>query len=111
MEVAPKELPGPYEILELSDGESKTLTILKYQEGTITIHPRYLPAGTAKVVRALRVYVPRSEKPTGTDYWDITSQTLVYTLLPFLRSKIPRRIKITAHGYAPKKRYSLEVIE
>jgi len=106
------QLAGPYEILELRDGESKELTILKYESGTVIIHPRYPGAPTSKEISAIRLYVPQAEKPAGVPYWDVTSQTLIAQLKPFLE-EIPEkglRIRLTAHGIAPSKRYTLELV-
>jgi len=105
------ELPGPYEILELRDGESVTLRVLDWRLGMMVIHPRTQPGVTEKRIKVLRLYVPREIKPVGPDYWDITSQTLIYQLLPYLQRPDFRALvfKITAHGVAPRKRFSVEV--
>lgn len=104
------DLPGPYEILELNEGQSVEVEVLRFVEGEVEIHPRYLPPGTAKRVKALRLYVPPGLKPVGTDYWDLTSQTLVYSLLPLLKVEGVRKVKITAHGFGPQKRYSVQTL-
>ena len=107
-----EELPPPYEILELADRQSIEFTPLKWVRGIIKIKPRYPGAPPEKVVRAIRIYVPRSEKPVGPDYWDITPATLVYQLWGILSSPppVPFKIRITAFGVAPKKRFMIEVI-
>ena len=108
-----KPLSGPYEILELADGQSAEFTVLRYEVGSVTIHPRWMPPGSEKTIRAIRCFVDRRDKPLGPDYWDITSQLLVAQLDTLFKqvNKLPVRIKITAHGYAPKKRYALEVVK
>lgn len=105
------ELPGPYEILELRDKESITLKIRDWRLGIMKIKPRYEGAPPEKIVKVLRLYVPREIKPAGTDYYDITSQTLIYQLLPFLQTPDFRTktFKITAIGVAPRKRFTVEV--
>jgi len=102
-------LPQPYEILELGDGESITLKITSWKLGKITIQPKYLRA--PKEVRTLRVWVPEGYKTFEPRYFDITSQTLIYQLLPHL--EVPDFTKklflITKHGVAPHARFTLEV--
>lgn len=105
-----RQLDGPYEILELGDGEVKDLRIENYSVGTVTIYPPWRPQG--KIVRALRVHVPESEKQFSPYYWDITGQTLIYQLLPHLeagdyKSKV---FRVTKHGIAPKARFTLQVV-
>jgi hypothetical protein len=108
-----KPLPGPYEILELADGQSLEFTILRYEIGSLTIHPRWMPPGSEKAIRAMRVYVKREDKPVGVDYWDLTSQLLVAHLQGILGSvpKLPVRVRVKAFGWAPKKRFTVEVLK
>jgi len=106
-----KELEPPYEILELKPGETVSFTVLDWQLGKMTIHPRWPGAPSEKVVRAVRVFVPKEEKPLFPHYWDITAGTLVpqiYTLLREARVP-PNRVKITITkvGAAPKARFSV----
>ena len=102
-------LPGPYEIFELGDGESRTTRIMRWQEGEVEIHPAYQPEG--KMIRALRIHVPETDKEYFPFYWDITSTTLVAQLLPYLEryGYEARTYKITKHGVAPRARFTLEV--
>lgn len=104
------DLEKPMELLELADGQSLTMTVTKFIDGETEIEPGYLPKGVKKRIKCLRVYVPRAEKPAGADYWDITSQTLIYTLLPLLQGALPVKVQVTAHGWAPRKRSSVVVL-
>ena len=106
------ELPGPFEILELRDGQSIVLRVVDWRLGLMKIHPRFAGAPAEKVIKVLRLYVPRDVKPVGPDYWDITAQTLIYQLLPFLQDPRfrERTFKITAYGVAPRKRFTVEVL-
>jgi hypothetical protein len=108
-----KPLPGPYEILELADGQSVEFSILRFEVGSVVIHPRWMPPGAEKTVKAMRVYVPRSDKPVGVDYWDITSQLLVAHLEGVLKTvgKLPVRVRVKAFGWPPKKRFMVEVVK
>jgi len=103
------EIPGPYEIFELADTETKTLEIQKWEIGTMKIITPEFPEG--KIIKVLRVWVPRAIKPIGTDYYDITSQTLIAQLEPYLKTPDFRRKKfiITKFGVAPRARFKLEV--
>jgi hypothetical protein len=104
------ELPGPYDIMELKDGEVREFTILKLVEGEMVIRPKYRPGPEEKRIRVWRVFVPRSDKAVGTDYWDITSQTLGYTLKGVVAGGLPRRVRVKAVGFAPAKRFQVEVV-
>lgn len=97
------------ELLELVDGQAIELRILRWEAGRATIHPGY--GDRPKLIRVLRVWVPPADKPVGPDYWDITSQTLMYQMQPYLeRVGFQTRIyRITKHGVAPRARFTLEV--
>ena len=102
-------LPGPYEILELDDEGSLTTRIQKWEVGEVTIHPSYQPEG--KIIRALRIHVLEADKEYFPYYWDITSQTLLAQLVPYLEQTHfeIRRYTITKHGSGPRARFSLVV--
>jgi len=80
-----KELEPPYEILELKPGETVSFTVVDWQLGKMTIHPRWPGAPKEKVVRAVRVLLLREAR------------------VP------PNRVKITITkvGAAPKARFSV----
>lgn len=108
MEGLPR-LEGPYEILELGDGGSLVLHPQAFTVGTMLIHPRWQPAG--KTIKAIRVWVPQSDKPLFPDYFDLTAATLVAQVEPVLKRSDLRGLEltITKHGVAPKARYELGV--
>jgi len=101
----------PFEILELKDGESIEIIILKWKIGKIDIIPRYPQPPIRKTIRTLRIWVPREIKPFGMDYWDITSQTLIAQLTPYLERPDFNKLKykIIAKGVAPYKRFQVIV--
>lgn len=103
------KLPGPFEILELEDEETLTTKILRWEIGEVTIHPGYKPEG--KDIIGLRIHVPEDQKDYFPYYWDVTSQTLVAQLVPYLRREgfETRTYTITKHGVAPRARFTLEV--
>ena len=103
------ELVG-IEILELADGESKQITVVNWELGEMIITPR--AGGGPKRIRALRLFVPPADKTLGPAYWDVTGQTLIVQLLPFLDIIGFRqaRFVITKHGVAPTARFTLQVL-
>lgn len=102
-------LPGPYEILELEDEGTLTTKISKWETGQVEIHPAYKPEG--KFIKALRIHVPEADKEYFPFYWDVTSQTLVAQLIPYLEQPgyAQRTYIITKHGVAPRARFTLVV--
>ena len=101
----------PFEILELRDGESLRLKVVKYEWGEMVIHPRYPGAPAEKRIPVLRLYVPADYKPRGPPYWDVTSKTLQAQLKPLLESLRAegREFTVTAHGVAPSKRFTVRI--
>ena len=103
------ELPDPMEALELQDGQSARFRVLRYEVGEKTIKPDHAPTG--KLIRIVRVHVPKEDKPGFPHYWDVTSARLVAQLLPFLESPdfARKTYTVTARGIPPKKYFNLEV--
>lgn len=104
-----KIFESPFEILELEDRGVMDLEVVKWELGKTVIKTAIVPEG--KEIKALRVWVPKEKKPIGVDWWDITSQTLIAQLLPYLEKKAYREYiyRITKFGVAPKARFTLEV--
>jgi hypothetical protein len=105
-------LPGPYELLDLRDGQTLELRATGILTGEVEIHPRYVGAPASKIIKALRVSVDPATKPMGPAWWDITSQTLIAQLEPLIRTASkdkPIKVKLLAQGVAPAKRYSVEL--
>lgn len=112
VEVGLRELPGPYEFLELKDGESIRLSVVRFEEGLVTIHPRRRDAPPVRTVRCLRLWLNPGFKAYGPPYWDVNAGTLVAQLKPLLPDLVRegREFIITAHGEAPKKRFSIRLV-
>lgn len=124
------ELPEPYEFLDLEHGDSIQLMIQRHELGTALIHPTAITprqvrlymtqnglteppaAGTPITVRipVLRVWGARLDKSTDAPYWDISSKRLIADLVPRLNNNggNPLTVVLTAVGYRPTKRYSVE---
>jgi hypothetical protein len=103
-------LPGPYELWELADGETRTLRIEDYAVGKAKINPR--DGRPPHDIPVLRVFVPVADKPTLPQYWDITSQHLMAALLGALEAggKPWPTFRVTWHGRGPRGRPSLETL-
>jgi len=102
-------LSEPMEILELGDGDSFPLKILRWEREEAIIRPAHAPQG--KAVPVLRVHVPPETKATSPSYWDITGKGAVALLMPYLQAPgyQTKTFILSAVGVAPKKRFSLEV--
>ena len=102
-------LPGPFEIFELGNGNTRDLLITGWRLGRMTIHPR--TTGLTKDIIALRVNVPEEIKALFPDYYDITSQTLIAQLLPILEAGEfeGKSFRITKYGSGPAARFALAV--
>ena len=97
------------EILELGDGGTYELYPISYKLGKYFIRTAYQPEG--KTIRILRIWVDPKAKQVGPNYWDITSQTLIEQMLPYLKTPggTQRRYKFTKHGIDHDARFTLEV--
>jgi hypothetical protein len=124
-------LPEPMEFVDLMPGQSMTLRVQNYKDGTAVIHPRNptarhirqhmsqyglteAPASGTPIsvaVPVLRLYGERLDEFSPTKYWDFSSKTLRADLLARFQAglALPMLLTITAHGHAPLKRYSVEV--
>jgi hypothetical protein len=108
--MAARVLIPPYELLDLPDGGAVALDIVKWETGTMIIHPKYAGAPAEKEIDALRVYVREGTKPYPPMYHDITSKTLMAQMIPMLEERgfdayIYRVVK---YGVAPKARFTVE---
>jgi len=112
-ELVERILEGPYEILELAPCETKTLRVVDWQVGKMRIRPKWMPIGEFKEILAVRIHVPKEDKPIFPHYWDLTPRTLVAQLLPILTEGVPEGygIRIHAVGYAPKKRFEVGLVK
>ena len=97
----------PFELLELTDGQSAQLAVERWQLGRTFIQPRDGRAG--KDVPILRVWVPERDKATLPHYWDLSSKHLIAGLLGYLETRPERRYRFTIRkrGRGPAARYEL----
>jgi hypothetical protein len=125
------ELPRPYELLELGDGRFVEFHPRGFAEGTLRIFPQDWNAQVdgavakgritadqaveakrdGKLIPVLRILVDSRDKPLGSPYWDITSTTLIPTVLPYLQDPgyKGKSFTITAVGVGLQKRFGLVV--
>lgn len=105
-------LPGPFELLEIAHAQTVELLIVRKELGDLIIHPRTPGAPSEKIIRGMRVWVDVASKRVGPPYWDVTSGTLIVQLLPLLEGVPPatKRVRITATGVAPAKRFTVELV-
>jgi hypothetical protein len=101
--------PGPYELLELADGQELAVTVRGIDQGEI----RFLAGrGTEPTTSPLmRLHVDAGEKPAGLPYYDVSSKTLQAQLAGLAGSpdQLPRRIRLRARGAGLGKRYELAI--
>jgi len=102
--LAERELKGPYEILELGDGETIWIRPVSFEYGRLVIHPRWPGAPPEKEILAMRIHVDPESKPYFPYYFDVTSKRLVSGLGPVMEKVIGMGawLVITKHGVAPK---------
>lgn len=95
----------------LNDGESITLKVQRWEEGSVVIHPVYKPNLPSQTINALRLHLQEGVKDTVPYYWDLTAKRLIAGLLPYLRKSgfQDKEFTITARGFRPTKRFSLTV--
>ena len=123
-------LPEPYDFLDLDHGESASLQIINYLPGEAEIFPSHPSprqvaiymkqhgltsppaAGTpiGNTIEVLRVFGTRVDQPSSQTYWDISSKRLIADLKPILARNRGNLflVVLSANGYRPSKRYSVE---
>lgn len=97
-------LTEPFEYVDLASGNSITLQIIAFQDGSGTIHPAVPTAKHVRqhmdqnqlteppvagmpisiVVPVLRLFGSRLDKASPSPYWDVSALTLQAQLLPLL---------------------------
>jgi len=104
-----KELPPPYEILELEPCTPVYLKPVDWELGKITITPRWPGAPPSKVVECVRIHVDPKTKKYFPYYWDITPRRLVHQLAPMLAQGIPEGMWLKIHRDIPGPKAHFEV--
>jgi len=101
----------PFEFWDMENEETRVFKVASYEEGSVTIHPRYPGAPESKVIKIMRLHLPPGIKTTLPSYWDLTSKHLIAGLLPILQAPglEDKTFSVTKYGVAPSARFSLEV--
>ena len=124
-------LEEPAEYIDLMNGNSMTLRVERYEDGTALIHPTAItprhirihmdqhqldvppPPGTPihNEIPVLRLFGMRLDKTSPAPYFDVSSKTLRADLLSRFQAGVnfPIVLTLTANGVKPHKRYSVEV--
>ena len=107
-----RELPGPYEILDLKDGESVRLRVVSWERGVAGFHFRRLPPGEVEMVRVLRVHLAAGSKAYPPHYWDIHQKRVISQLLPLLLARGWQHYEyaVTKHGRPPEAWFTVEKV-
>ena len=103
-------MPEPFEILELGDGDSITLSVERWELGRALIKPR--DGREAHDIPVLRLHIPAGDKATLPAYWDVTSKHLIAGLLGHLEAGQAKThsFTVTKHGEAPTARFALTTV-
>jgi hypothetical protein len=103
-------LDPPFEILEFEPGKAYEFTVAAFKIGRLKIKPRWPGAPEEKEVIAIRIFVPKEEKPQFPHYWDITPSRLVTQLAAMLIAEFPRqrRIRVLRDIAGPKAHFSVQ---
>jgi hypothetical protein len=104
----PPPLPGPLEILEMGDGEVRTLAVVGWETGAVTLTP---VGRLTKTVLGVRLHVRPDSKGMFPFYWDLTAATLVAQVIPTMEAHPGQGVilEVTKSGVAPKARYGVAV--
>jgi len=104
-------LPGPYNLLELSEGETVTICIKRIEEG-YAVREAYPRGKVVKIEgKILRCYTDIHTPVRGLHYLDILSGkaiALVKSLFEHYKQSI--LVRFTAHGQEPDKWYEVELL-
>ena len=102
-------LEGPYEFLDIADGQTVTFHPTRWEIGKAQTHPPWTAPGVLIWYEVLRLHLPTTEKVLYPHWYDIGQKTLV----PQLKALLPAAklqnagITIEAVGFGPKKRFSV----
>jgi hypothetical protein len=107
--ITESEIPGPYNILDLPEGQSIEFIATSYVEGIAT---REIVTPTGKVTRKapiMRVFADLNTPVFGAPYIDVLAgRTIMLLKTIFEKVGLPLKLKLTAHGKEPSKWYTVE---
>lgn len=107
--IVSSEIPGPYNILDLAEGQSVEFIAISFVEGTAE---REIIEYGRRIVRKgpiMRVFADLSTPVLGSPYLDILAgRTIAFLRAVFEKTGFPVKLKFTAHGKEPSKYYTVE---
>lgn len=100
-------LEEPMEMLELDDGQTIHLQVVKWGKGTTTIVTDEAPGG--KEIPVMRVWVVEGTKEWFPPWWDITSKRVMPQLEGIFKfiTGPPWHVSITKFGVKPRARFTV----
>jgi len=102
------EIPGPYNLLDLPEGQSVTFNAVKYEVGR-AVREIVTERGVEHIEGPImRVYVDLSTPVFGAPYLDILAGRTVAMLESLFKAAgLPLKITLTASGKEPQKWYEV----
>jgi len=104
-------IPGPYNILDMPNGESVEFIAVRYEIGEA--EREIIERGERKVQKGpiMRVYLDLSTPVFGAPYIDILAgRTIMLLKTIFENKRLPLRLRLTASGTEPQKWYEVEIL-
>jgi hypothetical protein len=107
--IVSSEIPGPYNILDLPEGQSVEFVAISFVEGAAE---REIIEYGRRITRKgpiMRVFADLSTPVLGSPYLDILAgRTIAFLRALFMAEGLPLKLKFTAHGKEPSKWYTVE---
>ena len=107
--IVKSEIPGPYNILDLPEGESVEFIAIGFTKGTAVRQIVEMGRREEREGPIMRVFVDPSTPVFGSPYLDVLAGRTVVMLETLFNSVgLPLKVRLTAHGKEPSKYYSVE---
>ena len=108
VKIKSSEIPGPYNLLDLAEGQSITFIAVKYEKGK-AVREIVSDRGVEHVEGPImRVYVDLTTPVFGSPYLDILAgRTIAMLESLFKVAGLPLKITLTASGKEPSKWYEV----
>ena len=107
--IVKSEIPGPYNILDLEEGQSIEFIAVGFKEGTATREIFEMGRRVTREGPILRVFADLSTPVFGAPYVDVLAgRTIALLKTIFENVGLPVKLKLTAHGKEPSKYYEVQ---
>lgn len=112
VKIVESEIAGPYNILDLAEGESVEVEVAGYAVGR-SVREITDAFGIRRIeAPIMRIHLPPGKTVLGAPYLDILAGRTIATVKAFVdHFKTPLKLKFTAHGKEPAKWYEVEVVK